>query len=90
MKKQLLAAVAGATLLGTVAFASPASAKQTLPGTPFTSNCVGQTTAYIAQGGFIPGGISARGIGNVAKANGVTTAQVHDAIEFYCATGIVI
>jgi hypothetical protein len=89
MKKRLLAGLVGAFLVGGVAFAAPADAKVSGPGVPGTSSCVGQTTAYVAQGGAVDGYVSANGIGNFAKANHLTVAQVHAGIQFYCATGSV-
>ncbi|HEY2812694.1 MAG TPA: hypothetical protein VGJ03_04440 [Acidimicrobiales bacterium] len=73
MKKTLAAVAFG---LGTLlAVASPAFANA--GGIP--NNCVGQTTSYTAQGNDISPFVSANGIGNVAKANGVSTK---DAVNY--------
>ena len=63
-----------------------AGASVNAPGTPGAPNCVGQTTAYVAQGNFV---VPGPGIGNVAKEVGLTAHEVHQLIVFYCATGIV-
>jgi hypothetical protein len=64
---------------GTAAFAD-----QSTPGTPGTTECRGQTEAYVAQGNPIPG-VSATGIGNVAKANAISVTQLNAAIAAFCA-----
>ena len=55
-------------------------------GTPGAPNCVGQTTAYVAQGNFL---LPGPGIGNWAKEAGLTVKEVHQGIVSYCTTGIV-
>ena len=73
------------TLVAVVAFAlsavgSVSASHQTIP-SPSDKNCKGQATAYLAQGGET----EARGIGNVGREAGLTTKQVQDAIDAYCA-----
>jgi hypothetical protein len=71
MKKIVFVAVAVSSVgwFGTPAFA----------GAP--NNCVGRTTSYTAQGNPIPPFNSAHGIGNVAKANGVSTKDAMNYIK---------
>lgn len=56
-----------------------------VPGTPGAKNCYGQTAAFLAQSGknFDE---AYRGIGGIAKANGLTTQDVHAVIEQFCAS----
>jgi hypothetical protein len=61
-----LVAVAAFAVAAVVAVASPALADA--GGAP--NSCVGRTTSYTAQGNDISPFVSARGIGNVGRANG--------------------
>ncbi len=63
-----------------------AGASVNAPGTPATPNCVGQTTAWLAQGHFVAPG---PGIGNFAKELGATPKEIHQFVVSYCTTGIV-
>jgi hypothetical protein len=82
--KRLRVLIAFGIGIAVLALGGTAFADQTTPGTPGTSNCEGQTTAYVAQGNPIPG-ISAVGIGNVAKANGISVQELKAAIAAFCA-----
>jgi hypothetical protein len=69
-----------------IAMASPAAAHADsvhvpVPGDP---NCLGQLTAYVAQGNPT-GFLTANGIGNVAAVNGASVTDVHNLIAAYCA-----
>jgi hypothetical protein len=83
MKKKLFgalfasAAVAAAVIVPATAFA----ADHSQPGTPGTPNCVGQTTAYVAQLGQ---SVGAPGIGGVSDFTGLSVQQIHDIIQAYC------
>lgn len=73
-------AVAVAALgISLVGFAAPAQAAQTDPGTPGDKNCVGQTTAYLAQ--LVPG---TPGIGNLAKAADASVKEIKVIVKEYC------
>jgi len=70
-----------------IAMASPAAAHADsvhvpVPGDP---NCLGQLTAYVAQGNPT-GFLTANGIGNVAAVNGSNVKDVHSLIYAYCAS----
>lgn len=88
MRKKL-ALLAGTTVvsvvmaLGGAGVAFAGSVNQSAPGTPGTPNCVGQTTAYLAQAGPSVG--SQPGIGNLASTAGLTVQQVKDIVDSYCA-----
>ncbi len=89
MKKKLaivagtMAMSLGIVIAGTgVAFASPPT--HATPGTPGTSSCVGQTTAYLAEYPHYVLGVS--GIGNLASAAGLTVQQVRQVVNEYCAS----
>jgi hypothetical protein len=71
MKKIVFVAVAVSSM---GLFASPSFA-----GAP--KNCVGKVTSYTAQGNPIPPFKSANGIGNVAKANAVSTKDAMNYIK---------
>ncbi|MCC6418905.1 MAG: hypothetical protein IT429_11775 [Gemmataceae bacterium] len=58
-----------------------ASDNHAAPGTPGDKNCVGQTTAYLAQVGTTAG---IHGIGGIADASGLTVQEVKDIIRAYC------
>ena len=74
MKKTLVAALVAAAAVGSLS--TPAFA-----GAP--NNCVGQTMAFVAQGNPLPAPfVSAKGIGNVAKANAVSTKDAVGFIKF--------
>lgn len=78
MRKILVTAAAvGITLVG---FATPAQAAQTDLPLPTDQNCVGQTTAFLAQGGA---GTSL-GIGNVGKDTGLTVKEIKALVNAYC------
>ena len=76
----VLAIVGGLSAVGM----ATASAGISTLGTPGDPNCVGQTTAYVAQGNPT-GFLTARGIGNVAAVNGATVKDVKSLIAQYCA-----
>ena len=79
MRKFAVALLSAAALaIGAV----PAVAKQETPGTAGDPNCHGQTIAYIAQGGLLPG---IRGLGNVAKSAGASTKVVQEIARGHCA-----
>ena len=70
---------AGALAIGAgAAHADP----PTEPGIPDTPNCKGQTTAYLAQAGQE---IGAPGIGNLARAAGLSVKDAHAIIREFCA-----
>ena len=68
-----------------------AGASVNAPGTPGSPNCVGQTTAWVAQGGLVSLGLDVPGpgIGNVAKELGTTPTVIHQFVVSYCTTGSV-
>jgi hypothetical protein len=80
------AALAAGLAIGGVGLARPASAAQTEPGTPSTSNCKGQSIAFAAQVGknFDP---AAPGLGNLARFFGFSVKDVHGLTEESCAGG---
>lgn len=80
----LSGALSGALLLSLLGTASAASPKHAEPGVPGTANCVGQTTAWLAQLGSSEG---VHGIGNIAAAFGGSVQELKAAIEEYCAGG---
>lgn len=78
---RVLAASLMAGGLLAAAMAGPASAAQDTAGTPGEKNCVGQTMAYIAQGGTAPG---LTGIGNVAAESGLSNQTIKALAAWYC------
>lgn len=78
----LSGALSGALLMSLLGTASAASPKHAEPGVPGTANCVGQTTAYLAQLGSSEG---VHGIGNLAKAFDTSVQDLKAAIAEYCA-----
>jgi hypothetical protein len=82
--KKLFALAASAMLVG--ASVGPAwSAGHDEPGTPGDANCKGQTMAYLNQaaGDLDP---AVHGIGNLARAAELTTQELHEVVDTYCAT----
>jgi hypothetical protein len=81
VKKIMFATITAAALClpfaGSIFAGSPNHAA---PGTPGDANCVGQTTAALAQG--LDG---ETGIGNVAAANNLSVKEVKQLIQDYCA-----
>ena len=71
---KILTMLVAATL--SLAVGSAASAAVTEPGVAGTANCKGQTVAYLADGGALPGLLPARGIGQVANVNNMSVAGV--------------
>ena len=74
-------------LAGTFAFAAfggvalAASPNQATPGTPGDNNCVGQTTAYLAQVGA---SVDIHGIGGLAKFADLSVKEVKAIVVAYC------
>lgn len=83
MKRLLITAVVALALMLSVG-GSAMAADHSVPGTPGTANCQGQTTAYLAQAaknGLI---VSAPGLGNLADTTGLSVQQIHDIVAAYC------
>lgn len=80
----LSVALSGALLASLVGGASAASPKHAEPGTPGTPNCVGQTTAWIAQLGAE---VDIHGFAGVANALELSVQELKAIIEEYCAGG---
>lgn len=76
------AVISAGMFFGGAGIASAASTNQTMPGTPGTANCVGQTKAYLAQFGTTEG---VTGIGNVASTVGLSVQQINAIVDAYCA-----
>ncbi len=62
------------------------AADHSVPGTPGTANCQGQTTAYLAQ--LIKNNdltaVVQPGFGNLAKLAGLSNQELHDIVAAYC------
>jgi hypothetical protein len=83
MHRRLLVGIAGVAMLVTATVAPVAANDHSKPGTPGTANCLGQSTAYIAQGahGF-------RGIGNLDSVwPAETVKQLKAEIRDFCSGG---
>lgn len=81
-KPVAVATTALALICAPTAFAG--SDKHSVPGTPGAANCVGQTTAYLAQVDLgVPG--EHPGIGGVSDVTGLTNAEIRAIVEAYCA-----
>jgi hypothetical protein len=61
-----------------------ASDNHTLPGTPGDPNCAGQSAAFLAQVGPTMTPPIKPGLGNLAKALGISVQDIHDAIDTFC------
>ena len=72
----LVAGVLGIGLVGS------ASAAQPEPGVPGTKKCKGQQVAFLAQ---IARAAGAPGIGNIARAGGLSVPQLHETVDEFCA-----
>ena len=84
MKRGLKALAVSVALAAVVPFSAfAASDNHSTPGTPGTKNCVGQTTAYLAQGNET----GVNGIGNVVDVvgGGVSVQYIKAYIDEYCA-----
>jgi hypothetical protein len=66
--------------------ASAGSGNHAALGTPGTSNCVGQSTASLAQTGGILG---LPGISGMAALSGLTVEQLQGAVSAFCTSGYV-
>jgi hypothetical protein len=83
MRKLVLsAALAGALFASVAGSAVAGSDNHAAPGTPGDANCEGQTIAFIAQGAG--GDVDAHGIGNVAKAVGISVKDLKAFVDSYC------
>lgn len=89
--KMMVAATALCTAGIGLGLSGIAGASVNAPGTPGTPNCVGQTTAWVAQGGLVSLGLDVPGpgIGNVAKELRTTPKVIHQFVVSYCTTGTV-
>lgn len=82
MKKfVVVVALLAAFALSFASIGGVSAADHSVPGTPGTSNCHGQTMAFLAQVGQ---GAGLQGIGNIADANNLTVQQVQDIVTAYC------
>jgi len=82
MRKAILGvALGGALALSSFGMAFAASDNQATPGTPGDKNCVGQTTAWLAQLGS---SADVHGIGGLADAFGSSVKDLKAAIKAYC------
>ncbi len=84
MKKTISAGcLAAAMVVGApAATAFAGNSKHTTPGVPETSNCAGQTLAYLAQGNGMTG---ETGLGHVAAAMGLSVKEGMALVRGYCA-----
>jgi len=82
MKKQTAALICaiGFALSAAPAMAGPHASEPPTPGEP---NCVGQTTAYLAQA--FKEEFGEPGLGNVADFAGLSVKEVRTAVQEYCA-----
>lgn len=82
MKRFVVSTILGGALLASTfggAFAASDNAQLGVPGTP---NCVGQTTAFVAQGGALD---ASHGIGGFADSQDLTVQELKIEIQAYCA-----
>lgn len=85
MKKLLIAGCVSATLFVTTfvgAFADQPASTKTI-GTPGEANCVGETTAFLAQAAKASGVIPP-GLGNLADFNNLSVKDLKAVIDAYC------
>lgn len=80
----LSVALSGALFASMAGSAVAGSPNHTEPGVPGTPNCVGQTTAWLAQVGA---DFDIHGIGGLAAAAGLSVKELKAVIEEYCAGG---
>jgi hypothetical protein len=83
MKRRLVLVLAVVTLM-VAAFSGTALANHPVPGTPGEPNCEGQTTGFLAHASKEQ--LGEPGIGNLAKANGLSVKEVKEIIRAFCAT----
>ena len=83
MRKVSVALVVAAAFAVGAVPAGAGSPNQTTPGTPGQPNCEGQTTAFLAQVGKP---VDAQGLGNLAKAVGLSVKEVKVVVRAFCAT----
>ena len=83
MKKQTAALICaiGFALSAAPAMAGPHASE---PGTPGEPNCVGQTTAYLAQASKEQFGEP--GLGNLADFAGLSVKDVRAVVQVFCAS----
>lgn len=83
MKNRILGiGLAAAFAVSALGGAAVAADNHSQPGTPGTSNCVGQTNAYLAQAYKANG---APGLGNVGSLFGLSVQQIQAIVQAYCA-----
>ena len=82
MKKQTAALICA---IGFALSAAPAMAgpHADAPGTPGDANCVGQSTAFLAQASKEL--LGEPGLGNLARASGFSVKEVHAVVQAFCA-----
>lgn len=81
--KSVTAFVASAVLISALSVGPALAAGHDTPGDPAEANCHGQTMAYLAEAFGVTG---VHGIGNIAKAAGLSVKEVQGIVDAYCAT----